>query len=142
MARHRLTTKESLSMRRFLACGLPLLLLASGCSGFSYEGTLTIARGETYAEAEFKPARESQKLAISVTSEQPVSVYAVLADDKADAAHRLRDQKEPRVVLDSTDAATDNYFLLEVPAGKGLILFVVRKKAGDDLEVKLAAKSK
>jgi hypothetical protein len=131
-------------MRRALLCfPLTCLILASGCQKINFDQTLTIGKGDHYAEVEFKAPSSDRTVRVTAECDTPVTVYAVLMDYKADAVSALLRKKSLLQKLGGEENTKEASFEAEVPAGKGFVILVVPvKKPEKEIEVKLTAKAR
>jgi hypothetical protein len=126
-------------MRRSL---LPLfglcLLLTAGCQKTSYQNTLTLSKGQSHLEVEFRGPKREQAMNFIVSAEEPVQIVVVLTDHKAEAIDAFLKGNKPRRVLATGDAAKEAKVEAKVPAEKSWVVLVRPEKPPEkDLEVNL-----
>jgi hypothetical protein len=130
-------------MRRLLLSLVGLcVLLSAGCQSLSYETTITIEKGSPYQETEFKGPKSEQKVTATISSDEPVSLYLVLMDNKDEAVNALLQKRKPTKPLAAKEETKEATLEATIPAGKPFAILIRPVESKKDIEVKLDVKGK
>ena len=128
-------------MRRLLVplVGLCLPFLA-GCQRMAYEKSFTIEKELPYHETEFKGAKSEQKVKVTATGSEPVSIYLILSDNREQAINALCKGRKPLRSLAGEEGMKDATLEGTIPAGKAFVVLILPADPGKETEVKLDVK--
>jgi hypothetical protein len=125
-------------LSRTLALPVCALLLA-GCTRLDFEHTYDL-EGPVTQKVEWDAPKYEQKLTVTVSAEEPVSVYLVKEDDKEKAMNALTADKEPEGALASKVNAKEITLQATVPAKTAAAVLIRNRANKNRVKVKVTGR--
>jgi hypothetical protein len=125
-------------LSRTLALPACALLLA-GCTRLDFERTYDL-EGRMTQEIAWDAPKYEQKLTVTVSAEEPVSVYLVKEDDKEKAKQALSADKEPEGALASNVDAKEVTLQATVPAKTAAAVLIRNRASKNRVKVKVTGR--
>src|SRR5437016_5847 len=114
-------------MRRLPLCALAVLLLVlAGCQRLNFEKEATLEPAVPFLEYTFDGPQGEMKVSVKVTSDQPVSVWVVLEEDKEPSTLDLVNGKKPAKVLAGEKDQKEIDLEATIPPKKNFVVFVAQ----------------
>jgi hypothetical protein len=127
-------------MTRTTCPALIALLMVAGCqSKLNVDHTVQM-ESATLKSIEIDPPRYDQKMAVTIQSDNPVTVYIYLQKDKAAVTDAIDKGKKPEAVLTMKENVQNESLDVTVPAKQGAVVTLQTTSKPASVKLKLLGK--